>query len=85
MAKTTEKNWRFEKHPGTDVEVFIQWKGTTVCMDLHCTCGAHNHFDTDFIYSVQCGQCGAVFDVGTQVQVRRVDEPQGEPRVGRIS
>ena len=37
---------------------FIQWKGTDVCMDVYCSCGAHVHVDADFTYAVQCGECG---------------------------
>lgn len=29
---------------------FIQWKGTDVCMDFHCECGVHMHFDGDFAF-----------------------------------
>lgn len=29
---------------------FIQWKGTDVCMDFHCECGAHCHFNSDFAF-----------------------------------
>lgn len=28
---------------------FIQWKGTDVCMDFHCECGAHCHFDGSYV------------------------------------
>jgi uncharacterized protein (DUF983 family) len=38
---------------------FIQWKGTDLCMDLHCPkCGEHSHFDGMFAYAVRCGSCG---------------------------
>lgn len=48
----------------------IQWKGTDVCMDWHCTCGYHNHIDTDFLYFVKCYSCKLVFEVGTRVAMR---------------
>lgn len=38
---------------------FIQWKGTDACLDIRCECGAQYHFDGDFCYSVECGECGA--------------------------
>ena len=31
---------------------WIQWKGTDVCIDLHCECGSHGHVDGDFVYYV---------------------------------
>lgn len=55
---------------------FIQWKGTKVCMDVHCLCGAHCHIDDDFCYSIQCGRCGQVYDVDFSVQLFAV--PTGE-------
>ena len=36
---------------------WIQWKGTAVCVDLYCTCGAHLHYDGDFMYYIQCAHC----------------------------
>lgn len=56
---------------------FIQWKGTNVCIDLHCTCGKHFHFDGDFLYSWECYNCGKCWEMGTQVEMKAC-----EPRVG---
>lgn len=36
---------------------WIQWKGTNVCIDLHCQCGAHMHFDGGFMYTLRCPHC----------------------------
>lgn len=74
----------FQPFPGTDATTFIQWKGTIVCMDLHCQCGAHNHIDADFTYFIQCGACGLVYEMGTQVLARKVAVPAQEPVVGSI-
>lgn len=41
---------------------WIQWKGTNVCMDVHCACGELTHFDGDFLYHVKCGACGKVYE-----------------------
>jgi hypothetical protein len=46
---------------------WIQWKGTDVCADIHCSCGTHSHFDGDFMYFVRCPQCQKVWEVGTHV------------------
>ena len=35
-----------------EIDTFIQWKGTDVCMDFHCKCGAHLHIDGMFVYKV---------------------------------
>jgi len=50
---------------------FIQWKGTDVCMDFHCECGEHNHFDGDFAYVVQCAACGQEWEMPVYVYPRK--------------
>ena len=40
---------------------WIQWKGTDVCMDVYCECGAHFHIDSDFAYHVECPACKKVY------------------------
>ena len=40
---------------------WIQWKGTEVCMDVHCKCGRLSHIDAEFAYHVKCPGCGAVY------------------------
>jgi hypothetical protein len=69
----TERDEIFSPFPGTDAETFIQWKGTEVCMDFHCSCGYHGHIDAGFAYFVECGGCGAQYEMGTQVLARRID------------
>jgi hypothetical protein len=66
---------QFEGRP----HVWIQWKGTDVCCDIHCRCGAHLHFDGDFMYFLRCPHCRTVWEVGTHVSLyevthSRVDE-----------
>lgn len=54
-------------NPEGESHGWIQWKGTNVCMDLHCSCGHHGHFDGDFFYHFQCPACGKKFAVGQNV------------------
>lgn len=63
----------FTKPEGSDADMFIQWKGTDVCLDFTCACGATGHLDTDFAYYVKCPTCGAVYEMGTQVIAKLVD------------
>ncbi len=66
----------FEKVPDSDAEMFIQWKGTDVCMDFACgQCGADQHIDDDFTYFIRCPQCGAVYALGTQVRAFLLADP----------
>jgi len=62
----------FDPVPGTDATMFIQWKGTEVCMDFHCECGHHSHIDAGFAYAVECVFCGALYEMGTQVRARKM-------------
>ena len=56
--------------------MFLQWKGTDVCMDFYCPCGYQSHFDGLFAHFVKCGGCGAVYQLGTQVRAIRVEGRQ---------
>ena len=70
-----------DEHPfavpaGSEVNMFIQWKGTDVCLDFNCPCGRSGHFDGYFAYFLRCA-CGVVYEMGTQVIAKRVDTPGG--------
>lgn len=52
---------------------YIQWKGTDVCMDFHCECGAFCHFDGDFAYVVKCPHCGSIWEMPSTVYPRKAD------------
>ena len=64
---------------------WIQWKGTDVCMDLWCKCGAQSHVDGDFFYTFKCSACGTVYGVGARVVLAELPpgvEPDHEPYSG---
>jgi len=52
-----------------DAHGWIQWKGTDVCIDLHCKCGYHGHFDGDFFYNYGCPSCHKKYMVGSVVKL----------------
>jgi hypothetical protein len=54
-------------HPG-EASVFIQWKGTDLCGDFRCSCGAHHHIDSDFVYGIKC-TCGRMWQMPHTVAV----------------
>lgn len=61
----------FVKPEGSDADMFIQWKGTEVCLDFTCgACGRSSHYDGGFAYFLRCG-CGEVYRMGTQVIAKR--------------
>ena len=56
---------------------WIQWKGTDVCCDFHCACGAHVHFDGEFMYHVKCATCGQVYECDGHITLHKLDfEPE---------
>jgi len=58
---------------------WVQWKGTNVCMDFHCDCGAVGHVDGLFAYHIKCGACGKVWEVDGHVFLREPgDDYSGE-------
>jgi hypothetical protein len=48
---------------------WVQWKGTNVCMDVHCVCGELTHVDADFLYHVRCCVCGRAYWVNGHVEL----------------
>jgi hypothetical protein len=65
---------KFEARP----HIWIQWKGTDVCCDIHCRCGAHLHFDGDFMYFLRCPHCRTVWEVGTHVALYEVKDHRAD-------
>lgn len=55
----------FEGRP----HIWVQWKGTDVCADIHCSCGEISHFDGDFFYFFKCPACGQHWQVGANVAI----------------
>lgn len=59
--------------------LYVQWKGTELCGDFHCACGAIGHIDDElFAYAVQCGRCGAIWELPIHMPLI---EGRDEPRV----
>jgi hypothetical protein len=55
---------------------WIQWKGTQVCMDVHCVCGEHTHIDAEFAYYVRCGSCRQIYRMGGDVRLVPVSQDE---------
>ena len=58
--------------------IWIQWKGTDVCCDIYCDCGASSHFDGDFLYFFRCSNCGQVWEIGTYVAMYKVKDNRAD-------
>lgn len=61
---------RYEGQPSG----WIQWKGTEVCMDVHCKCGYHSHIDAEFAYFVKCPKCKTVYMCNGHIELIEVEE-----------
>jgi hypothetical protein len=62
-------------NPRDGAHGWIQWKGTKVCIDLHCECGRLEHFDGDFFYHYECS-CGRKYAVGQNVKLILLTEEE---------
>jgi hypothetical protein len=62
----------------TEPSVFIQWKGTDVCMDFYCDCGAQGHFDGDFAYAVKCQHCNQIWEMPCKMFPRKASAATGQ-------
>src|SRR5665213_2819957 len=57
---------------------WIQWKGTDVCIDIHCGCGEALHADTDFLYSFICPHCGRHYQMGSHVAIYELSKADSD-------
>lgn len=51
---------------------WIQWKGTSVCADIHCDCGASYHIDAEFAYYVRCPNCRHIFALNGHIELLKL-------------
>lgn len=57
----------------------IQWKGTDVCMDVICKCGAMYHIDGEFCHFVKCPRCGKTFACAPEIALVEVQNSDADP------
>ena len=75
-AKTTEDAWNLQDKKENEPHGWVQWKGTEVCMDIHCKCGELTHIDAEFASHVKCGKCGTVYFCNGHIELIELeDEP----------
>ncbi len=53
---------------------WVQWKGTDVCMDIHCKCGHYSHIDAYFAYHVKCPSCGTVYMCNGHIELIEIEQ-----------
>jgi len=74
-SKNTKEAWDIQDRREEDeARACVQWKGTDVCMDLQCECGAHSHIDSYFAYHVKCPVCGKVYFCNGHIELILLEE-----------
>lgn len=73
-AKNINEAWDAQDQKSGEPHGWIQWKGSRVCMDLHCKCGRHSHIDAEFAYHVKCPECGTVYFCNGHIELIELEE-----------
>lgn len=76
-AATSEDAWDVQETFEDVPHGWIQWKGTNVCMDVHCECGETSHLDAEFAYHVQCPHCGRVYFCNGHIELIEIETVPG--------
>jgi len=74
IAKDKTEAWNMQDMKEGLPHGWIQWKGTDVCMDIHCKCGQHSHIDAEFAYHVKCPACGTVYLCNGHIELIEMQE-----------
>ena len=73
-VRSAEDAWDAQDKRKGQPHGWVQWKGTNVCMDLHCECGASSHVDGWFAYCVQCPHCNRVYDCNGHIELIELEQ-----------
>lgn len=73
-AKNKDEAWNIQETYKDKPHGWIQWKGTNVCMDIHCKCGALCHVDGDFSYHVKCMECKTVYMCNGHIELIELEQ-----------
>ncbi len=71
----------------TRPSVFVQYKGTDICLDFHCICDTEDepagvgHYDGYDAYALQCGRCGRIYEMPQELKLTLVEETAFTPVV----
>ena len=78
-AKNHDEAWSMQNTYSDQSHGWIQWKGTDVCMDLHCKCGCLSHVDGDFTYYVQCPDCKTIYFCNGHIEfIEMTEKPDSD-------
>lgn len=74
IAKNRDEAFSLQETYKNKPHGWVQWKGTDVCMDIHCKCGYHSHIDAEFAYNVECPQCHTVYMCNGYIELIELEE-----------
>jgi phage terminase large subunit GpA-like protein len=57
---------------------WIQWKGTDVCADIHCSCGKLSHIDANCAYYVKCPHCDQIYGLCGDIKLIPITQQEFE-------
>lgn len=73
-AINSDEAWKIQEQYEGKPHGWVQWKGTDVCMDIHCKCGHHSHIDAYFAYHVKCPKCGTVYMCNGHIELIELEQ-----------
>lgn len=73
-ALNSSAAWNLQEQYVNKPHGWVQWKGTAVCMDIHCKCGHPSHIDAEFAYHVKCPKCGTVYMCNGHIELIELEE-----------
>ena len=68
-AQTTDEFFEIQEKFQGKPHGWVQWKGTDVCMDVHCSCGCMSHIDAAFAYYVECPECSKKYACNGHIEL----------------
>jgi hypothetical protein len=77
-AINTEEALKIQEEYKGKPHGWVQWKGTDVCMDVHCKCGQISHVDAEFAYYVKCSNCGTVYMCNGHIELIELEQEPEE-------
>jgi len=64
------RRWKHHDLPKETPHLFVQWKGTDICCDMHCVCGEQWHYDGYFAYAFECPACGTQYETPWNLELK---------------
>ena len=81
LAKDKNEAYKIQEDYKGKPHGWIQWKGTDVCMDVHCKCGYLSHIDGEFTYYVKCPKCETIYHCNGHIELSEVLNVESESSI----